>query len=76
MRNRINNILKDIIAPNSKEYEIQKGDTLSDISLREGISVEDLAQVNEIENPNLILEGGTHAQLPLRFSAQSRVQKL
>ena len=59
MRNRINNILKDIIAPNSKEYEIQKGDTLSDISLREGVSVEDLAQVNEIENPNLILEGGT-----------------
>ena len=59
MRNRINNILKDIIAPNSKEYEIQKGDTLSDISLREGVSVDDLAQVNEIENPNLILEGGT-----------------
>ena len=59
MRNRINNILKDVIAPNSKEYEIQKGDTLSDISLREGVSVEDLAQVNEIENPNLILEGGT-----------------
>ena len=51
MRNRINNILKDVIAPNSKEYEIQKGDTLSDISLREGVSVEDLAQVNEIENP-------------------------
>ena len=59
MRNRINNILKDVIAPNSKEYEIQKGDTLSDISLREGVRVEDLAQVNEIENPNLILEGGT-----------------
>jgi LysM repeat protein len=59
MRNRINNILKDVIAPNSKEYEIQKGDTLSDISLREGVSVEDLAQVNEIENPNMILEGGT-----------------
>ena len=59
MRNRINNILKDVIAPNSKEYEIQKGDTLSDISLREGVRVEDLAQVNEIENPNMILEGGT-----------------
>ena len=59
MRNRINNILKDVIAPNSKEYEIQKGDTLSDISLREGVSVEDLAQVNEIENPNMILAGGT-----------------
>ena len=59
MRNRINNILKDIIAPNSKEYKIKKGDTLSDISLREGVRVEDLAQVNEIENPNLILEGGT-----------------
>ena len=59
MRNRINNILKDVIAPNSKEYEIQKGDTLSDISLREGVRVDDLAQVNEIENPNLILEGGT-----------------
>ena len=59
MRNRINKILKDVIAPNSKEYEIQKGDTLSDISLREGVSVEDLAKVNEIENPNLILAGGT-----------------
>ena len=59
MRNRINSILKDVIAPNSKEYEIQKGDTLSDISLREGVSIDDLAQVNEIENPNMILAGGT-----------------
>ena len=59
MRNRINSILKDVIAPNSKEYEIQKGDTLSDISLREGVSIDDLAQVNEIENPNMILEGAT-----------------
>ena len=59
MRNRINSILKDVIAPNSKEYEIQKGDTLSDISLREGVSVDDLAKVNEIENPNMILAGGT-----------------
>ena len=59
MRNRINSILKDVIAPNSKEYEIQKGDTLSDISLREGVSIDDLAKVNEIENPNMILAGGT-----------------
>ena len=59
MRNRINKVIKDVIAPNSKEYEIQKGDTLSDISLREGVSVEDLAKVNEIENPNLILAGET-----------------
>ena len=59
MRNRINSILKDVIAPNSKEYEIQKGDTLSDISLREGVSIDDLAKVNEIENPNMILAGDT-----------------
>ena len=59
MRNRINSILKDVIAPNSKEYEIQKGDTLSDISLREGVNIDDLAKVNEIENPNMILAGGT-----------------
>jgi LysM repeat protein len=40
-------------------YEIQRGDTLIDIAARFGTTVEVLAQVNKLEDPNLIFYGST-----------------
>ena len=53
----INKILKDVIAPESKEYKIKGGDTLSAISRREGVSVEDLVEINGIEDKDKIYTG-------------------
>ena len=53
----INKILKDVIAPESKEYKIKGGDTLSAISRREGVSVEDLVEINGIEDKDKIYAG-------------------
>jgi LysM repeat protein len=38
-------------------YQVQPGDTLSQIAQRSGSSVEAIAQANGIENPNLIFAG-------------------
>jgi len=58
MKNAINNLLQRV-APNSKEYTIKRGDTLSQIAEKEGVSVADLAKVNKIDNVDLIIEGET-----------------
>lgn len=43
---------------NDKEkYIVKKGDTLSEIAIKFGISVDHLMKVNEIQNKNLIYEG-------------------
>ena len=57
-RNAINRIIKNL-SPNSKEYTIKRGDTLSEIAQKEGVSVADLAKVNKIKDINLIIEGET-----------------
>jgi len=57
-RNAINRIIKNL-SPNSKEYTIKRGDTLSEIAQKEGVSVADLAKVNKIDNVDLIIEGET-----------------
>jgi LysM repeat protein len=38
-------------------YVIQPGDTLSEIAVRHGLTVAELAEANNIENPNLIIAG-------------------
>ena len=53
----INRILKEVIAPNSKEYKIKRGDTLSSIAVREGVTVDDLVKINGIEDKNKIYAG-------------------
>lgn len=44
-------------SPTGGSYTIQKGDTLSSISARTGISVPDLAVMNNISDPNRITAG-------------------
>ena len=41
------------------DYKIQKGDTLSGIAKKYGTSVSELAKLNGIKNPNLIITGNT-----------------
>lgn len=41
------------------EYVVQKGDTLSKIAKACGLTVKELAEANDIENPNLIRKGAT-----------------
>ena len=55
----INRILKEVVAPSSKEYKIKKGDTLSSIAVREGVTVDDLVKINGIEDKNKIYAGDT-----------------
>ena len=40
-----------------RTYVIQPGDTLCDISRREGVSIDKLVELNRITDPNLIWEG-------------------
>ena len=58
MKNAINSLLQRV-APNSKEYIIKRGDTLSQIAQKEGVTVADLAKVNKIDNVDLIIAGET-----------------
>jgi LysM repeat protein len=44
-------------APSAKTYVVRRGDTLSAIALRYGVSVWSLAQLNAIANPSLIYVG-------------------
>ena len=55
-RNAINRIIKNL-SPNSKEYKIKRGDTLSEIAQKEGVKVSDLAKINKIKDINRIIEG-------------------
>jgi len=57
-RNAINRIIKSL-APNSKEYKVKRGDTLSEIAQREGMKVADLVKINKIKDKNRIYEGET-----------------
>ncbi len=49
------------------KYTIQPGDTLSEISEKSGVSVEELCRVNNIVNPNLI-RAGASLIIPLSMS--------
>lgn len=52
--------VQDVInAGNKKYYTIKSGDTLSGIAAKYGTTVNAIAQLNGIENPNLIIAGDT-----------------
>ena len=53
-KSAVERFLKEVIAPDSKEYKIKKNDTLSAIALREGITVADLVKVNGIKDKDRI----------------------
>lgn len=46
-------------AGSKKYYTIKSGDTLSGIAAKYGTTVNAIAQLNGIENPNLIIAGDT-----------------
>lgn len=48
-----------INAGNKNYYTIKSGDTLSGIAAKYGTTVNAIAQLNGIENPNLIIAGDT-----------------
>ena len=53
-KSAVERFLKEVIAPDSKQYKIKKNDTLSAIALREGVTVEDLVKVNGIKDKDKI----------------------
>lgn len=55
----IKKMVDQVVAGAERNYTIQWGDTLSTISEVTGISVRDLAQINQISNPDFILAGAT-----------------
>ncbi|GAQ80249.1 hypothetical protein KFL_000500010 [Klebsormidium nitens] len=66
--------LQDLVSPDAQvgkyklgKYRVKKGDTLSDLSRKCGLPVEELAELNELEDPNLIQAG---AQILLAFPRQ------
>lgn len=56
IQNRVNEILLQD-KRDSHIYEVQKGDTLSDIANKYGVPYQDIAEANGISNPNLIYPG-------------------
>lgn len=52
-----------VVADSATTYTVQEGDTLGSIAARYGVSLDALAQANNIENPNLI-EVGQQLTIP------------
>ncbi|HKX76476.1 MAG TPA: LysM peptidoglycan-binding domain-containing protein [Acidimicrobiia bacterium] len=50
-------ILVTTVVAASADYVVERGDTLSEIAARHGVSVADLAAANGIRNPDLIITG-------------------
>ncbi len=48
---------QDVTVPEEIVYTVQKGDTLSEIAHKYGLRTNELAEYNNIENPNIILAG-------------------
>lgn len=44
-------------AASAEQVEIKAGDTLSELSVKYGVSVDDLVKINNIEDPSLIFAG-------------------
>ena len=58
VKNAVNTFLKQR-GLGGKEYTIKRGDTLSEIAQREGVTVEDLVKINKIEDKDRIYTGET-----------------
>src|SRR5690625_4436228 len=54
---RIQDYMTESNQPDTIVYEVQAGDTLSEISAEHGVSMEEVAYLNEIENPHLLQIG-------------------
>lgn len=48
-----------LVAASGAGYSVRRGDTLSHLAARYGVSVDSLAEVNSLENPNFIVVGQT-----------------
>ncbi|MEW6283664.1 MAG: LysM domain-containing protein, partial [Candidatus Eremiobacterota bacterium] len=59
-------------APAGQVYQINKGDTLSEISQKTGHSVKDLARWNDIEDPDKIYAGKTLKLGPADAAADTK----
>lgn len=55
----ITNSINQITGMNQTIYTVRKGDTLTKISVKFGVSVQNLVAWNNIKNPNLIYAGNT-----------------
>lgn len=54
------------------DYLIKSGDTLSEIALKYNTTYQELARINNIENPNLIITG-THIKVPVINSKEEKI---
>lgn len=48
-----------VVVQSSEQYMVQSGDTLNQIALKTGVSIDKLVQLNSLTNPNLIAIGQT-----------------
>ncbi len=56
--------------PKYNNYTAKRGDTLSKISMRYGVPLDELVELNDIENPNII-EVGQVLKIPTIFNSRS-----
>ena len=56
------------------EYTIQSGDTLWDLSQKYDTTVDELAKLNNIENPNLIYAGAT-LKIPVAQTEEEKAKE-
>ena len=57
------------------EYEIQKGDTLSQLGVRFKVPTATLAEANNLDNPNLII-AGNKLKVPTQFKKELTIDQL
>lgn len=57
--NEVSNKLTSKVIYDKDTWDVEWGDTLSDISRQTGVSVQEIANINEIQNPNLIYAGSS-----------------
>lgn len=57
--NEASNELTSKVIYDKDTWDVEWGDTLSDISRQTGVSVQEIANINEIQNPNLIYAGSS-----------------
>lgn len=63
------------VEKNNQSYQIQKGDTLSNISTKYNVPLNTLANVNNIQNPNLI-KTGNQLSIPKKFDRELKYEEI
>lgn len=59
LNDKVSNELTSKVIYDKDTWDVEWGDTLSDISRQTGVSVQEIANINEIQNPNLIYAGSS-----------------